>query len=101
MANYSIKDCIDEFLKKLHNKKGKEFSEIVINWSKIAGEELSKKCIPVDMKYYKKNSEKCNILVLSLNNKSAIFEIKFSEMIIIERVNNYLGFKAISGINFK
>ena len=101
MANYSIKDCIDQFLRKLYDKKGKEFSEIAINWGKIAGDEISKKCIPVDMKYYKKNSERYNILVVSLKNKSGIFEMKFSEMVIIERINNYLGFKAISGINFK
>lgn len=101
MPNHHLKDSINKLINKLYSKKGAEFAAISSNWNQIAGDDISKNSIPIDMKYYKTQNGKERMLVLSVSNNSKILELQFSTGIIIERVNNYLGFKAISKVKLK
>ena len=101
MTSYVLKDSINGILKKIYSHKGEGFAEIVINWGKIVGEEFKSNTSPVNIKYYKRNNITHKTLVISTIDKASILKLKFSEMIILERINNYLGYKAVDEIKIK
>lgn len=96
-----LKKSIDQLLKKIYGSKGEVFAEIASNWQVIAGQEISKLAIPVSINYYKDNSGKKIRLVLQSTSKANMFELKFYELQIIERINMYLGYMAIHHIKFQ
>lgn len=101
MPNYHIKNSLDNLLKKIYSKKGDEFSEVAINWKTIAGEEFSSYLTPLSIKYYRTREGQGREMILKINDNSKTIQAQFSKEIIIQRINNYLGFKAISNIKLK
>jgi hypothetical protein len=101
MPNNLLKDSINKVLKNLMRKKGDIFAEIASNWKKIAGENIYYQTFPYNIKYYKTHSGKFASLELGLTNKANILELKFMELQIIERINTYLGYIAITKIVFR
>ncbi len=100
MTNYSLKQTIESVLRKAYAKKGPLFAEIMINWKSIIGAEMSDQIEPYNIKHYIANGEKVASLALKLEKNANILEIQFSKMIILERINNYFGYRAISEIRF-
>ena len=101
MANHSLKNCIEDIIKKLNSTKGEVFAEICAKWLDIAGAEFAKSTLPVDIRYFKTSKGKDISLVLKLDQKADMLQIQFSESIIIERINTYFGYKAITKLKFK
>ena len=101
MTHKILKDSIDKILKSVYQKKGDIFTEIAINWSKIAGNEFAYQAIPISINYYKTKETKKTCLVLQYEKGANKLELKFSEAIIIERINHYFGFEAVMMLKFK
>lgn len=100
MANHNLKDSISGLLKKIFLKKGEIFAEIMINWPRIIGSEFDKQIYPVDIKHYTSNNNKICCLSLKITENGNMLTLQFSELIIIERINRYLGYNAITKIKF-
>ena len=100
MANHSLKQNIDSVLKRIFIRKGDIFAEIMINWAKIVGDEFSGQIYPYDIKYYTSNNKKVTSLALKITENGNSLTLQFSEIIIIERINNYLGYNAITKLKF-
>ncbi|MBT4698745.1 MAG: DUF721 domain-containing protein [Alphaproteobacteria bacterium] len=88
-----LQSLLPENAKKILKKNGFVYFEIIKNWKNIVGEKMFKDVSPLKIK--KINNE--NILTINVN-KNIMIEIEYSRDQIIEKVNSYLGFKAINKI---
>ena len=88
-----LQSLLSENVKKILKKDGFVYFEIIKNWKNIVGEKMFKDVSPVKIK--KINNE--NILSINVN-KNVMIEIEYSRDQIIEKINSYLGFKAIHKI---
>ncbi|MDX1916489.1 MAG: DUF721 domain-containing protein [Rickettsiaceae bacterium] len=101
MTHKSIAYLVANYIKKISSHKGDDFAEIVANWPKIIGSNLSRMCFPVSLKYYKMQGYNRAELTISAKTQFAKLELEFSSGIIIERINMYLGRNNISKIRVK
>ena len=85
-----LQSLLPENAKKILKKDGFVYFEIIKNWKNIVGEKMFKCVAPFKIK--KINNE--NILSINVN-KNVMIEIEYSRDQIIEKINSYLGFKAI------
>jgi hypothetical protein len=88
-----LQSLLPENAKKILKKDGFVYFEIIKNWKSIVGEKMFKCVGPLKIK--KINNE--NILSIKVN-KNVMIEIEYSRDQIIEKINSYLGFKAIHKI---
>ena len=88
-----LQSLLPENAKKILKKDGFVYFEIIKNWKSIVGEKMFKCVAPFKIK--KINNE--NILSINVN-KNVMIEIEYSRDQIIEKINSYLGFKAIHKI---
>ena len=88
-----LQSLLPENAKKILKKDGFVYFEIIKNWKNIVGEKMFKCTAPFKIK--KINNE--NILSINVN-KNVMIEIEYSRDQIIEKINSYLGFKAIHKI---
>jgi hypothetical protein len=88
-----LQSLLPENAKKILKKDGFVYFEIIKNWKNIVGEKMFKCVVPLKIK--KINNE--NILSINVN-KNVMIEIEYSRDQIIEKINSYLGFKAIHKI---
>lgn len=83
--------------KKLLGKKGMMEFEILINWEKIVGPELA--CFSIPEKVEFKNNQRNNgILHLTVPSGAFALELQHREHFIVEKVNTFFGYGAVSGI---
>ena len=85
-------------LKKILKKGGYNFSNIVDNWSKMVGREISGSCYPSSVK----TSNKVNggkLILNVLHGKE--LEIEYSKKEIIDKVNSFFGYNYIDQIKLK
>lgn len=94
----SINLEIDKLVYKVFKNKNPILAELIINWSKIVGHELSKKTTPFKISSFKEKGVKINILYISVENSSTSMEISYQQDMLIERIAVYLGHKAIRKI---
>jgi hypothetical protein len=89
--------ALNSLAKKLIGKKGFTEIDILLNWEDIIGEELSTEITPMKINF--KRGEKTNgILQLATKSGAYALEIQHRENIIIDKINSYFGYKAVSGI---
>ncbi len=101
MTNYTLKQTLEIVLRKVYSKKGPLFAELMLNWTTIVGSEMSDKIEPFSLRYYVANGEKISNLVLKLSRDANSLEVQFAKMTILERINNYFGYRAISELCIK
>ena len=88
----SIKDTLPTNIKKVINKRGQIYSEILNNWKYIAGEKLFKVCYP---KSYK-NSNKFNVSTLIIMVKRGHeIDLEYSKKEIINKMNSFFGYEVV------
>ena len=91
----SFKDTLPTKIKKIINKKGTIYPEILDNWKHFVGNDLFKFSFPI--KY--KNSNKINISTLEIMIKRGKeIDIEYSKNKIIDKVNAYFGYKVLEKI---
>jgi len=93
----SFKDTLPKNIKKVINKRGQIFSEILNNWKYIAGENLFKVSYP---KSYK-NSNKFSVskLVIMVKRGHEV-DLEYSKKEMIDRMNSFFGDRVVERIKF-
>ena len=91
----SFKDTLPTKIKKIINKKGTIYPEILDNWKHFVGNDLFKLSFPI--KY--KNSNKINNSTLEIMIKRGKeIDIEYSKNKIIDKINAYFGYKVLEKI---
>jgi len=85
-------------LKKLLRKGGYNFSNIVDNWVKMVGKDISDACYPNTVKMTKEMSNGTLILNVIHGNE---LQIEYSKQEIIDKINSFFGFSCIKEIKLK
>jgi len=85
-------------LKKLLKKGSYNFSNIIDNWSKMVGKDISNICYPNTIKIDKKMNNGALILNVIHGNE---LTIEYSKQEIIDKINSFFGFKCIKEIKLK
>jgi hypothetical protein len=85
-------------LKKLLKKGSYNFSNIVDNWAKMVGQDLSKACYPSTVKMGKEMSR--GTLVLNVIHGNEL-SVEYGKQEIMDRINSFFGFKCIKEVKLK
>ena len=94
----SFKNSLPKNVKKILNKKGFVYSEILNRWSYLVGHETSKVSFPKTFKPGGKNSPGTLILNVQRGNE---INIEFSKNIILEKINSFFGYKVINNLRLE
>ncbi len=93
----SFKDSLPTNIKKVINKRGHIFSEILNNWKYLVGESLFEVCFPKSLK----NSNKFGVsTLLIIVKRGHEIDLEYSKKEIMDRVNNFFGNTVIERIKF-
>ena len=93
----SFKDTLPKNVKKVINKRGHIYSEILNNWKFIAGEDLFKVCYPRSYK----NSNKLGVSTLLIMVKRGHeVDLEYSKKEIMDRINGYFENSVVERIKF-
>jgi len=85
-------------LKKLLKKGSYNFSNIIDNWSKMVGKDISDACYPNTIKMGKEMNN--GTLVLNVVHGNEL-NVEYGKQEIIDKVNSFFGFKCIKEIKLK
>ena len=94
----SFKSSLPKNVKKILNKKGFVYSEVLSRWNYLVGNEISKICFPKAFKPNGKNAP--GTLIISVERGNEI-NIEFSKNIIIEKINSFFGYKIINNVRLE
>ena len=91
----SFKDTLPTKVKKILNKKGHIYSEILDNWRYIVGDELFKVCYPKSFKNSNRLGASClNIMV----KRGREVDMEYSKKIIMNKMNTFFGNNVVEKI---
>ncbi len=85
-------------LKKILRKGGYNFSNIVDNWSKMVGKDISNSCYPNTIKINKDMHN--GLLVLNVIHGNEL-SIEYKKKEIIDKINTFFGYSCIKEIRLK
>jgi hypothetical protein len=85
-------------LRKLLKKGGYNFSNIIDNWTKMVGKNISNACYPNTVKMGKEMNN--GILVLNVIHGNEL-TVEYGKQEIIDKINSFFGFKCIKEIKIK
>ena len=85
-------------LKKILKKGGYNFSNIVNNWTKMVGKEISNICYPKTIKMSREMNN--GILTLNVMHGNEL-EVEYSKNEITDKINSFFGYKCIKEIKLR
>ena len=85
-------------LKKLLKKGSYNFSNIVDNWFKMVGKDISNACYPSTIKMGKEMNN--GILILNVIHGNEL-TVEYGKQEIIDKINSFFGFKCIKEVKLK
>ena len=85
-------------LKKLLKKGNYNFSNIIDNWTKMVGKDISNACYPNTIKMSKEMNN--GTLVLNVVHGNEL-TIEYGKQEIIDKINSFFGFKCIKEVKLK
>ena len=94
----SFKNSLPKNVKKILNKKGFVYSEILNRWNYLVGNEISKISFPKTFKPSGKNAP--GTLIISVQRGNEI-NIEFSKNTIIEKINSFFGYKILNNVRLE
>ena len=94
----SFKNSLPKSVKKILNKKGFVYTEILNRWNYLVGNEISKVSFPKTFKPSGKNAP--GILIISVQRGNEI-NIEFSKNTIIEKINSFFGYKILNNVRLE
>jgi hypothetical protein len=94
----SFKNSLPKNIKKILNKKGFVYSEILNRWNYLVGNEISKVSFPRTFKPNGKNAP--GTLIISVQRGNEI-NVEFSKNAIIEKINSFFGYKILNNIRLE
>jgi len=89
---------IPQNLKRLLKKGSYNFSNIVDNWAKMVGKDISKMCYPSTIKMSKEMNNGTLILNVIHGNELVV---EYGRQEIIDKINSFFGFKCIKQVKLK
>ena len=89
---------IPQGLKKLLKKGSYNFSNIIDNWTKMVGKDISNSCYPCTIKMGKEMDN--GTLVLNVIHGNELI-VEYGRQEIIEKINSFFGFKCIKEVKLK
>ncbi len=89
---------IPQNLKRLLKKGSYNFSNIVDNWAKMVGKDISKMCYPSTIKMGKEMNNGTLILNVIHGNELVV---EYGRQEIIDKINSFFGFKCIKQVKLK
>ena len=92
-----ISDDITDMTQKLLGSRGFIEIDILKNWDKIVGNELSQNTLPQKIDFKKGMREEGTLYLITSSGAFAL-EIAHRQELIIEKINTYFGYKAVSQI---
>ena len=92
---------INQVLTKLYNKQGPIIADLIINWSKIVGNEFVNNTSPSRIRSQVYKGKKINILYVNVKDSSKAIEISYSENLILERMAVFLCKRVIHRIKIQ
>ena len=94
----SFKDTLPKNLKKILNKRGYVYSDIINNWSYIVGSNISNVSYP---KSFKPNGKKsAGTLIINVQRGNEV-DIEYSKTQIANKINSYFGYKIIDKVRLE
>ena len=94
----SFKDTLPKKVKKILNKKGYIYSDIISNWNYLVGSKISKVSYPKSFRPNENNLT--GILFLKVQRGSEI-DVEYSKSEIMNKINSHFGYKIINKIKFE
>ena len=94
----SFKNSLPKNVKKILNKKGFIYSEILNKWNYLVGNKISKVSFPKTFKPNGKNAP--GTLIISVQRGNEI-SVEFSKNTIIEKINSFFGYKILNNIRLE
>ena len=85
-------------IKKILEKNGYNYSEIINKWNFLVGKDISSKTYPRSIKMSRGNSN--GILVLAVKRGDEI-DVEYSKKKIIDKINSYFGYKLIGELKLQ
>ena len=89
---------IPQSLKKLLKKGSYNFSNIIDNWTKMVGKDISNACYPNTIKMSKEMNN--GTLVLNVIHGNEL-TVEYSKQKIIDKINSFFGFKCIKEVKLR
>jgi|TARA_B110000881_G_C18382452_1_gene416834 hypothetical protein len=89
---------IPKSLKKLLKKGSYNFSNIINNWTKMVGKDISSSCYPSTIKMGKEMNN--GTLVLNVIHGNEL-NVEYGKQEIIDKINSFFGFKCIKEVKLK
>ena len=93
----SFKDTLPTNVKKVINKRGYIFSEILNYWKFLVGESLFKVCFPKSFKYSNKFGVSSLLIMVKRGHE---IDLEYSKKEIMNKVNSFFGNTVIEKIKF-
>jgi len=93
----SFKDTLPKNIKKIINKRGQVYSEVLNNWKYIVGNNLFKVCYP---KTYKSSSKLGLSTLIIMVKRGHEVDLEYSKEEIIKNMNNFFGDLVVERIKF-
>ena len=93
-----LSNALPHGLKKIIKKSGYNLSNVVDNWSKIVGKNISNSCYPNSIKIGKELSN--GILIINVIHGKEL-DIEYSKKEIIDRINGFYGYNYVKEIKLK
>ena len=94
----SFKNSLPKNVKKILNKKGFVYSEILNRWNYLVGNEISNVSFPKTFKPSGKNAP--GTLIISVQRGNEV-NIEFSKNTIIEKINSFFGYKILNNVRLE
>ena len=91
----SFKDVLPSKIKRLINKKGQIYSEILDNWRHFVGNDLFEISFPKSFKNENKIGSSCLTVMVKRGNE---VNFEYSKSQVIEKINSFFGYDAIQNI---
>ena len=94
----SFKNSLPKNIKKILNKKGFVYSEIVNQWNYLVGSEISQVSFPKTFKPTGKNTPGTLIINVQRGNE---IKVEYNKQSIIEKINSFFGYKIVSNVRLE
>lgn len=96
-----LSESIGEVVRKSIGKGNKVVSELIINWHKIAGSEISESSYPTNIYSSKEKGKQVNILYVNVTSSAIGLKISYSQEVMAEKIAIYFGYRVVDKIRTK
>jgi len=94
-------DSINFVLRRIIGQKNKYLAEIIINWPRIVGAELSSNVSPMRIYSAREKGEQVNILLVQADSSAVGLKLSYQQELVIERIAIYFGHRAVHRLKIK